>query len=164
MEIKCHFKNYVTAPNMYDDNWVGYIQKKEKEYGNIINQKQAAEILKQLISVPRTARLKHRDAKQEGASNYQLVKIWRGVFVVRDRATGMIRGRVTPAKRESVGLERDGSRGEQSNDSLRSRHDYAPAVYPSDFLEGIKQREIAAGNECTDYRAKEILETGRKNG
>ncbi|HXM26951.1 MAG TPA: hypothetical protein VN957_13100 [Chthoniobacterales bacterium] len=40
MEIKCHFKNYVTAPNMYDDNWVGYIQKKEKEYGNIINQKQ----------------------------------------------------------------------------------------------------------------------------
>ncbi len=123
MEIKCHFKNYVTAPNMYDDNWVGYIQKEEKEYGNIINQKQAAEILKQLISVSRTARLKHRDAKQEGASNYQLVKIWRGVFVVRDRATGMIRGRVTPAKRESVGLERDGSRGEQSNDSLRSRHD-----------------------------------------
>jgi hypothetical protein len=142
----------------------GISKKKEKEYGNIINQKQAAQILKQLISVPRTARLKHRDAKQEGASTYQLVKIWRGVFVVRDRATGMIRGRVTPAKRESVGLERDGSRGEQSNDSLRSRHDYAPAVYPSDFLEGIKQREIAAGNECTDYRAKEILETGRKNG
>jgi hypothetical protein len=47
---------------------------------------------------------------------------------------------------------------------LRSRHDYAPPVYPSDFLEGIKQREIAAGNECTDYRGKEILETGRKNG
>jgi len=81
MEIKCHFKNYVTAPNMCDDNWVGYIQKNEKEYGNIINQKQAAQILKQLISVSRTARLKHRDAKQEGASNYQLVKIWRGVFV-----------------------------------------------------------------------------------
>src|ERR1700730_3760555 len=76
----------------------------------------------------------------------------------------MIRGRVTPAKRESVGLERDGSRGEQSKDSLRSRHDYAPAVYPSDFLEGIKQREIAAGYECSHYRAKEILETGRKNG
>lgn len=164
MEIKCHFKNYVTAPNMYDDNWVGYIQKKEKERGNTISPSEAKAILKQLISVSRTARLKNRDAKQEGASEYQLTKLWKGVFVVRDKATGMIRGRVTPAKRESVGLERDGSRGEQSKDSLRSRHDYAPAVYPSDFLEGIKQREIAAGNECTDYRAKEILETGRKNG
>jgi hypothetical protein len=164
MEIKCHFKNYVTAPNMYDDNWVGYIQKKEKERGNTINPSEAKAILKQLISVSRTARLKHRDAKQEGASEYRLEKLWKGVFVVRDSETGMIRGRVTPAKRESVGLERDGSRGEQSKDSLRSRHDYAPAVYPSDFLEGIKQREIAAGNECTDYRTKEILETGRKNG
>jgi hypothetical protein len=164
MEIKCHFKNYVTAPNMYDDNWIGYIQKKEKEHGNAINRNEAKAILKQLISVSRTARLKHRDAKQEGVSEYRLEKIWKGVFVVRDRETGMIRGRVTPAKRESLGLEREGSRGEQSKDSLRSRHDYAPAVYPSDFLEGIKHREIAAGSECTDYRAKEILETGRKNG
>src|SRR5258708_34713210 len=76
----------------------------------------------------------------------------------------MIRGRVTPAKRESVGLERDGSRGEQSNDSLRSRHDYAPAVYPSDFLEGIKQREIAAGDQLTHYPGKEKLQKRRKNG
>jgi hypothetical protein len=67
----------------------------------------------------------------------------------------------TGTKRESLGLDRNG----QTVDTLRSRHDYAPACYLSDFLEGIKQREIAAGFECGDYRAKfEILETGRRNG
>lgn len=47
---------------------------------------------------------------------------------------------------------------------MRSRHDLAPIAYKTDFLERIKQRERAAGNDCDDARALEIFETGRKNG
>jgi hypothetical protein len=160
MQIKCPFKNYATAPNMYDDDWIRYIQKKEKEHGNTVTWKDAKQILKQVICVSRAAQIKYNEAKKEGASEYDLEKIKKGIFVVRDRKTGMLKGRTRP-KRESIGLERN---SKHPVDTLRSRHDSARAAYLSDFLEGIKAREIAAGNECTNCRAKEILETGRKNG
>jgi len=164
-KIKYPFRKYATAPNMREEEWPSHIQEMERERSNEISYKEAKQIYETLWAVSRQADKDYREAKKDGSSETELDKIKKGVFIVKDRETGMIKGRVTPSKRESLGIERKGARGKQSGGSLRSRHDAAPADYTSGFLEGIKAREIAAGLECDDDRAKSILVQGKqKNG
>jgi hypothetical protein len=157
-KISHPFKNYANAPFLKEGEWAGYIQAKEGECGNKVSLTEAKQIYKIVWNLSEKARKEHREAKELQCSAGTLDKIRKGRFIVKDRKTGLIGGRVTPFKRESLGLQRDG----RAEDSIRTRHTGITAMVRYDFLEEIKRREIAAGYPCDNKRAIDLLEYGRK--
>jgi hypothetical protein len=157
-KISHPFKNYANAPFLNEGEWPGYIQAKEGECGNKVSLTEAKQIYKIAWNLSEKARKERQEARGLGLSASTLDRIKKGQFIVKDRKTGLIGGRVTPFKRESLGLQRDGG----AEDTIRVRHTGIAAMVRHDFLEEIKRREIAAGYPCDNERAIGLLEYGRK--